>query len=54
MKIASFGSRPQVVGIVVIVILTFAAIWFLAKTSGTATWANKLRNFMGLASSAVA
>lgn len=49
MKLATFGSRPQIVGMVVIVVLTFAAIWYLANTSATAGVANKLRTFMGLA-----
>lgn len=51
MKLASFGNRPQVVGVVLIVIATFAVIWFASNQRTTAGVANKLRNFMGLASS---
>ncbi len=53
MKLASFGTRPQIVGTVAIVILTFAAIWWLSNMGGTAGYANKLRAFMGLAPSSV-
>jgi hypothetical protein len=54
MKLASFGSRTQIVGMVIIVIGTLAAIYFLSYTPATSSVANRLRNFMGLASVATA
>jgi hypothetical protein len=51
MKLATFGTRPQIIGMIVLIVVTFAAIWYLSNVSATAGVANKLRSFMGLAPS---